>query len=80
MPTMPTRSGFSTLYSKITYKYLLVPAWISSFKYKDKIYQFAVNGQTGKVGGTAPVSAWRVILAILIGVGIMAGLFYLLSQ
>ena len=71
---------FSTLYSKITYKYLLVPAWISSFKYKDKIYQFAVNGQTGKVGGTAPVSAWRVILAILIGAGIMAGLFYLLSQ
>lgn len=71
---------FSTLYSKITYKYLLVPTWISSFKYKDKIYQFAVNGQTGKVGGKSPVSAWRVILAILIGVGICVGLHYLLRQ
>ena len=70
---------FSTLYSNITYKYLLVPTWISSFKYKDKVYQFAVNGQTGKVGGKAPVSAWRVILAILIGIGVIAGLYCLLG-
>ena len=69
---------FSTLYSNITYKYLLVPTWISSFKYKDKVYQFAVNGQTGKVGGKAPVSAWRVIIAILLGIGVIAGLAYLL--
>ena len=72
--------SFSTLYSRITYKYLLVPVWISSFKYNEKVYQFAVNGQTGKVGGKAPVSAWRVILAILIGIGVIAGLYYLLSR
>ena len=69
---------FSTLYSNITYKYLLVPAWISSFKYKDKLYQFAVNGQTGKVGGKAPVSVWRVLLAIAIGIGAIVGLYFLL--
>ena len=68
---------FSTLYSNVTYKYLLVPVWVSSFKYKDKTYQFAVNGQTGRVGGSAPVSAWRVLAAILIGVGIIALLCYL---
>lgn len=69
---------FSTLYSNITYKYLLVPAWLSSFKYKDKVYQFAVNGQTGKVGGSAPVSALRVIIFIAIIAAIIAGLAYLL--
>ena len=68
---------FSTQYNNITYKYLLVPVWMSSFKYKDKTYQFAVNGQTGKVGGKAPVSFWRVLLAILIGAGIIAILCYL---
>lgn len=68
---------FSTLYSKITYKYVLMPVWMSSFQYKDKTYQFVVNGQTGKVGGKAPVSAFRVILAILIGIGIIAGIYYL---
>ena len=70
--------SFSTLYSNITYKYILVPVWISSFKYKEKTYQFAVNGQTGKVGGKAPVSALRVILAVLIGIGILVGLYFLL--
>lgn len=69
---------FSTLYSNITYKYILVPTWISSFKYKDKVYQFAVNGQTGKVGGKAPVSAWRVILFIAIIIAIIALLAYLI--
>ena len=68
---------FSTRYSDITYKYLLVPAWLSSFQYKDKTYQFAVNGQTGKVGGKAPVSAFRVILAVLIGIVLFGGFIYL---
>lgn len=68
---------FSTLYSKITYKYALMPVWMSSFNYKEKTYQFVVNGQTGKVGGKAPVSVFRVILAILIGIGIIAGIYFL---
>ena len=59
---------FSTLYSNITYKYLLVPVWISSFKFNDKVYQFVVNGQTGKVGGHAPISPWRVLAAIALGI------------
>lgn len=71
---------FSTIYSNITYKYIMVPVWMSSFKYKEKTYQFVVNGQTGKVGGKAPVSAFRVILAVLIGIGIIAGLYFLLGQ
>ena len=52
----------------------------SSFKYKDKIYQFDMNGQTGKVGGKSPVSAWKVLLAILIGVGAKAALYFLFSR
>lgn len=67
---------FSTLYSNITYKYILLPVWMSSFKYKEKNYQFLVNGQTGKVGGKAPVSAFRVILAVLLGVAAVVGLYY----
>ena len=38
-----------------------------------------VNGQTGKVGGKAPVSALRVLIAIAIGL-LVIGLLYLLSQ
>lgn len=66
----------ATTHSNITYKYLMLPVWLSSFKYKDKIYQFAVNGQSGKVGGDYPISPWRVALAILIGLAILALLLY----
>ncbi len=57
---------FNPEFSDIKYKYLLLPVWISSFTYKNKIYNFMVNGQTGKVGGKTPVSPWRVSVAVLI--------------
>lgn len=49
-------------FSKLTYKYLLLPVWISSYKYKEKVYQFMVNGQTGKVSGKTPISIPKVII------------------
>jgi len=67
---------FSTQFDRITYKYILIPVWISSFKYKGKDYQFVVNGQTGKVGGKAPISALRVTIAILIAIAILALIMY----
>ena len=62
----------STTFNKITYKYLMLPIWCSSFKYQDKVYQFMVNGQTGKVYGKTPISVGKVILVILIIVAIIA--------
>ena len=54
----------STVYSNITYKYLMLPIWVSSFKYNGKVYQFMVNGQTGKVAGKTPISVWKVVITI----------------
>lgn len=69
-----------TAYANVTYKYLLLPVWMSSFKYKDKIYRFLVNGQSGKVGGKTPVSALRVILVIAAVVAVIALLFAVCSK
>jgi DNA-directed RNA polymerase subunit RPC12/RpoP len=71
--------AFSTNFSKVTFKYILLPVWLSSFTYNGKLYQFVVNGQTGKVGGKAPVSALRVIIAIIIVLAIFGLLGYLMS-
>lgn len=57
---------FSTTHDQITYKYLMLPMWLSSFRYKEKVYQFMVNGQTGKVGGRAPISPIRVTIAVIL--------------
>ena len=69
----------STVYSKITYKYLMLPIWVSSFKYNDKVYQFMVNGQTGKVSGKTPVSAIKVIITILAVLAVL-GLFLIVGS
>lgn len=71
---------FDTEYSNIKFKYLLLPIWISSFKYKDKVYNFMVNGQTGKVGGKTPISPLRVCIAVLIGLALLAGAFFLYNK
>ncbi len=40
--------------------YGLLPVWKYIYKYKDKEYPFYVNGQTGKIVGTAPISVAKV--------------------
>ncbi len=65
-----------TSYRDITYKYLMLPIWCSSFKYNSKVYQFVVNGQTGKVYGKTPVSAIKVILVILVVLIVLAILYF----
>ena len=67
----------TTNYDNITYKYLLLPIWISNFKYKDKVYQFMVNGQTGKVAGRTPLSIPRIIIAAVGILAVFAALYYL---
>ena len=58
--------NLSTNYDKITFKYVLAPIWLANFKFKDKIYNFAINGQTGKVSGKAPLSPFKVALAVIL--------------
>lgn len=52
--------NIQTVHKDITYKYLLLPVWISSFQYKEKVYHFMINGQTGKVSGQTPISWVKV--------------------
>ncbi|NJL56998.1 hypothetical protein HC928_18995 [bacterium] len=52
--------SISTDYSQITFKHLLFPIWIASYRYRHKQYQVMVNAQTGKVLGDHPVSVWKI--------------------
>lgn len=52
---------------KGAYRYAMLPVWMMSTKYKDKLYTFAVNGQTGRVSGTLPTDRrkfWLTFAAI----------------
>jgi DNA-directed RNA polymerase subunit RPC12/RpoP len=59
-------------YSDITFKHILLPVWLSSYKYKDKVYRFLVNARTGEVQGERPYSAAKIallVISILIVIG-----------
>lgn len=67
----------NTEYSNITYKHLLLPIWVSNFKYNDKVYQFVVNGQTGKINGDTPVSVPKIIITVVAVIAFFVLLHYL---
>ena len=50
---IPENSRVSFSNGKI--RYSLLPVWMLNIKYMDKMYKFAINGQTGKVVGEYPV-------------------------
>jgi LSD1 subclass zinc finger protein len=65
----------STRYSEVKFKHVLLPAWISAYRYRDKVYRFLINGQTGEVSGESPKSWWKIAFLVL---GILVVLFLVL--
>jgi hypothetical protein len=53
-----------TTFRDINSDLCLLPVYILNFKYKEKLFRFLVNGQTGRVSGEKPLS-WRRIWAIV---------------
>jgi DNA-directed RNA polymerase subunit RPC12/RpoP len=66
-----THSALSvnTEFSRVNSDLCLLPVYVLSYKYKDKLYRFLVNGQTGKIAGDKPLS-WRRIWAAM-GIGLL---------
>ena len=46
-------------------RYALMPVWMLNIRYGEKIYKFAVNGQTGKLIGEYPISKLKTVLYFL---------------
>ncbi|MBU2709849.1 hypothetical protein [Zooshikella harenae] len=57
----------NTEYSNIYFKHLLLPIWLSSYRYKDKVYRFLINARTGEVQGERPYSKVKIVLLQILG-------------
>lgn len=68
-----------TEHSAETFKHILLPIWMAAYKYNGKSYRFVINGQSGKVQGERPYSAWKIAFAVL-AAAIVIGGFILLSE
>ncbi|WP_163846472.1 TFIIB-type zinc ribbon-containing protein [Pseudooceanicola aestuarii] len=69
-----------TRLADVTFKHVLLPVWLAAYKYNGKTYRFVVNGQSGRVQGERPWSAWKIALAVLAGAIVVAGIAYFAGQ
>ena len=55
---------------------VLLPVWIMAYRYRDKLFRFLINGQSGRATGQAPISLTKILVAA--GIGVLAILSVLL--
>ncbi|MCF6430448.1 TFIIB-type zinc finger domain-containing protein [Leisingera sp. MMG026] len=72
--------SIDTQVSEVTFKHILLPVWLAAYKYRGKTYRFVVNGQSGRVQGERPYSAWKIAFAVLLALLAGAGIALLASQ
>jgi hypothetical protein len=73
-------SSLSTDYNDIKFKHILLPLWISAYRYNEKVYRFTVNARTGEVQGERPYSAWKIFFFVLTILAVIGGGIYLYSE
>jgi len=70
-------SSVDTRYTRVGYKLMLMPLWVSAFLYNKKTFQFIINGQTGEVKGERPYSWIKIVSLILFIVATIGTVVYL---
>lgn len=66
IPTSHVRNfSMAAEFNEESWRLILVPIYLSTYRFQEKSYQVMVNGQTGVVAGQKPVAWWKVWLAIL---------------
>jgi LSD1 subclass zinc finger protein len=68
-----------TRYSSITFKHVLLPVWLASYRWKNKPFRVVVNGRTGEVSGERPYSPWKIAFAVIVGLIVAAAVGYLVA-
>jgi len=60
-----------------TFKHVLLPMYISSYRYNGTNYNFYVNGQTGSISGKHPYSFWKIFFFVLVIIIVLVGITFL---
>jgi DNA-directed RNA polymerase subunit RPC12/RpoP len=72
--------SLDTSYYKLTYKHVLLPIWINSYRYSGKTYTFVINGRTGEVQGQRPWSWIKIGLLAALAVVVIVVVFWLTRE
>ncbi len=69
-----------TTYRNPKFKYVLLPVWISAYRFQNKLYQFIINARTGEVQGQRPYSAGKIALAVIGGIILAMVLYWVIGR
>ena len=69
--------NISTRYNALTYKHLLLPVWLLTYRYNEKPYRVVVNAATGEVQGERPYSWIKITLTVLAVLAVAIGIWAL---
>ncbi|MGL4598279.1 MAG: hypothetical protein ACRCYO_12155 [Bacteroidia bacterium] len=72
--------NMDTAYNAVTFKHILLPIWLSAYKYNNKVYRFMINGRTGEVQGERPYSAWKITFLVLGILAVIGAGIYIYQQ
>jgi ribosomal protein S27E len=66
-----------TMYSRTSFKHVLLPIWISSYRFGNKTFRFLVNARTGEVQGDRPYSLVKIALAVMAALLVVAVIIWM---
>ena len=69
-------------FNEEAWRFILLPVYLTAYRYEERVFQILVNGQTGAIGGQKPVDWWKIwlVIAVMLLPGLAAGLVGLLSS
>ncbi len=70
----------SSQYYNNTFKHLLLPVYAGSYRYRSKSFRVLINGRTGEVQGEAPISFWKVLLAVILALIVIGTAIYFYQE
>ncbi len=69
-------STVNTSYYDTKFKHILLPIWLSAYRYNKKVYRFMINGRTGEVQGERPYSALKIAMLVIVILAALALALY----
>jgi DNA-directed RNA polymerase subunit RPC12/RpoP len=75
-----TLSEVKTQHLGVTFKHLLLPVWVASYRYRDTLYQILVNARTGEVVGRRPYSFAKIVSLVITVVALALLIWFFVAR
>jgi hypothetical protein len=70
----------NTLHANVTFKHILLPVWLSAYRFHNRVFRFMVNARSGAVAGERPYSAWKIALTVIGALIVIGGAVMLIAN